>query len=600
MAYEQVSLYGVPIVARRRVSYGSVDRAEARAIFIRAALVEGQWTTRHHFYRDNQALRAEVEALEERTRRRDLMADDEVVLAFYDARLPAHITSTAHFDAWWKTARHQTPDLLTMTWADLTVSAAEPDPADYPQTWTANGQQLDLDYVFDPGGLDDGVTVQVPLSVLNQLDPRPFSWQVAGLRAELATELIRALPKATRRNFVPAPEFARRALDWLDQHPDEATGTLPSALGRALRALTGTLVADHEWDPTGVPDHLRMRFAVRADGRSGGEPLAVGHDLVLLKEELAGQLNQTLAAAAAELTRTGQTRWTFGTNDEEVRITRNDLEIVGYPALVDEGSTVGLAVLETPRAQQVSHRAGLRRLVLLNTPDPTNWVIAHLGNADKLALAGGPYASAPALIADARLAAVGELIDRHGGGEVRAEAAFTALCDAVRADNPELMRALVSLAARILTAHRAVAADLGRVRSVSEPAAADMGEQLANLVFAGFLSATAYEHLADLPRYLQAAQLRITNLLATPARDVAPLTTIVRCEDAYAELCAQAPPGPLPDYVDDIGWLLEELRVGLFAQPLRAKVPVSDKRVLTAIERARIRLDQPDSVSGRR
>ena len=170
----------------------------------------------------------------------------------------------------------------------------------------------------------------------------------------------------------------------------------------------------------------------------------------------------------------------------------------------------------------------------------------------------------------------------------------------MRADNPELMRAVVSLAARILTAHRAVAAELARVRTVSEPAAADLAEQLANLVFAGFLSATAYEHLADLPRYLQAAQLRITNLLATPTRDVAPLTTIMRCEDAYAELCAQAPPGPLPDFVDDIGWLLEELRVGLFAQPLRAKVPVSEKRVLTAIERARIRLDQPDSVSGRR
>ena len=591
MAYEQVSLYGVPIIARRRVSYGKIDPAEARSIFIRAALVEGQWRTRHHFFRDNQELRAEVAALEERTRRRDLLADDDTVFAFYDARLPADITSTAHFDTWWKRVRPQDPDLLTLTWAHLTTTAAEPDPHAYPQTWSMNGHELTLDYVFEPGDPDDGVTVQVPLSLLNQLDPRPFTWQVPGLRAELATELIRSLPKATRRNFVPAPDFARRALDWLGQHPAETAETLPSALGRALRALTGTIVPEAEWDAAAVPNYLRMSFAIRPDGRSAVEPLAVGKDLVELKQQMAGQLNQTLAAAAAALTRTGETRWTFGTIDEQVSITRHGLPILGYPALVDEGNSVGLAVLEASRAQRASHRAGLRRLVLLNTPDPTNGVVAYLTNPDKLALAGGPYASAPALLADARLAAVGELINRQSGGEVRDETAFAALCDVVRAGNPELMRAVVTLAARILTAYGPVVTALPRVRAVSEAAAADLAEQLGNLVFAGFLSATPHEHLVDLPRYLAAAQARITNLMASPARDGPGLAIILRCEDAYAELCAQAPPGQLPEFVADIGWLLEELRVGLFAQPLRTKVPVSEKRVQTAIERARARLE---------
>ena len=221
MAYEQVSLYGIPIIARRPVSYGRINPAEARAIFLRSALVEGQWRTRHHFYRDNQALRAEAEALEERARRRDLVVDDDTIFAFYDARVPADITSVAHFDAWWKKARHVHPDLLTLTLDDLTTASADAlDATAFPDTWTVAGAEgaehvLAVEYAFDPGSARDGVTVTIPVPVLNQLDPAPFTWQVPGLRPELATELIRSLPKATRRSFVPAPEFAARALAWL-------------------------------------------------------------------------------------------------------------------------------------------------------------------------------------------------------------------------------------------------------------------------------------------------------------------------------------------------------------------------------------------------
>ena len=211
LAYEQVSLLGVPIVARRRVAYGRINPAEAREIFIRSALVEGQWRTRHGFFRANQELRAEIEALEERTRRRDLLVDDETVLAFYAARLPDGITSAAHFDAWWKQASPADP-------GPAHHDLGRPDhrrrhggrPGRRSRTpGGSRGQDLALDYVFDPGAADDGVTVRVPLSLLNQLDPAPFSWQVPGLRRELATELIRSLPKAVRRHFAPAPDFAR-------------------------------------------------------------------------------------------------------------------------------------------------------------------------------------------------------------------------------------------------------------------------------------------------------------------------------------------------------------------------------------------------------
>jgi ATP-dependent helicase HrpA len=590
MAYETVSLYGIPIVAGRSVGYGKINPAEARAIFLRSALVEGLWRTRHHFFADNQALRAEAEALEERARRRDLVVDDETILAFYDARIPGDITSAAHFDAWWKKARQQSPDLLTMTLSDLTTVATDDDPDHaFPSTWPVGDSALPVEYVFDPTSDRDGVIVQVPVSMLSQIDPGPFSWQVPGLRAELATELIRSLPKAVRRNLVPAPEYANRALGWLAQHPGDPSEPLPAALSRALRSLTGELLEPAAWDLAAVPRHLQVTFDVVPD-RNGGAALATGKDLGALQQAMAAQVSRALSAAASRLTKSGATRWEFGTIAERMELDRAGHRVTGYPALVDEGATVGLAVLDTAARQQQSQVAGLRRLVLLNTPDPTRWVVGHLSNTAKLALGHSPYASVPDLLADARLASVGELVRRHQTGPVLDAGAFTALCDAVRADNPEFMRSVVSLTAEILTAHGAALAELPRVGALSEAAAADLTEQLGNLVFGGFVSATSYEHLVDLPRYLQAAGTRISTLLAQPGRDRAGLEIILGCEEAYAELCAAAPPGRLPEFVDDIGWLLEELRVSLFAQPLRTKVPVSEKRVLNAIAQARARL----------
>jgi ATP-dependent helicase HrpA len=599
LAYETVSLLGVPIVARRRVGYGRVNPAEAREIFLRSALVEGQWRTRHAFFAANQALRAEVEALEERTRRRDLLVDDETVLAFYAARVPDGIVSAAHFDAWWKREGQQNPDLLTLTWDDLTTSTPAADPEAYPETWQMDGHELTLDYVFAPGRPDDGVTVRVPLSLLNQLDPAPFSWQVPGLRLALATELIRSLPKAVRRHFAPAPEFARRGLDWLAAHPAERPETFPVALGRALRALTGEPADPAAWDIESVPDHLRVGFAVRPDDAPDAEPLATGKDLAALQAELAPRLTRTLAAAASALTRTGATRWEFGAIPDQVRLPGDGHAIIGFPALADEGSTVGLVVLDTPGRQAASHRDGLRRLVLLNTPDPTKWVVSHLSQRDRLALAAGPYPSVPDLLADARLASVSELV-RRTGMTVRDEAGFARLCDAVRVDNPELMQGIVRLAAELVTTAGDVRADLPAARAVSPAAADDLTEQLENLMFPGFLAATAYEHLTQLPRYLRAASVRIAGLRTNPTRDAANLATILGIEDAYAELAAAAPPGPLPDFVDEVGWLIEELRVSLFAQSLRTPVPVSEKRVRTALQRGRARLDEQVPPGGRR
>ncbi|MET1004391.1 MAG: ATP-dependent RNA helicase HrpA, partial [Propionibacteriaceae bacterium] len=587
MAHEQVSLYGIPIIAERRVAYGKINPVEAREIFLRAALVEGKWRTRHHFFARNAAVRAEAEELEERTRRRDVLVDDQVIYDFYDARVPTDITSAAHFDAWWKKTRQEQPDLLDLSLDDLTAL----DPADldvdaFPDTWTVGEQELAVSYRFEPGSDRDGVSVQIPVAVLNQIHAAPFSWQVPGMRLDRATELIRSLPKSKRTAFVPAPDFARRALGWLREHPELRTESFPDALGSALLRLTGVQIEPAEWRPEAVPRHLQVTFVVVKDG----DELAVGRDLDELKTQLAPQLSRTLNTAAAGLTRTGLTRWEFDTIAERVELTRDRHQVVGYPGLADEGATVGLAVWDTPERQRVSHALGVRRLTLLNTPDPTKWVVSHLSNTEKLALGHSPYAGVPALLADARLASVGELVRRAGGEGVRDAASFARLCDRVRVDNADLTREIVRLTSEILNLHGTVQIELGRVRTTAPAAVTDLTEQVGNLVFAGFLNATPYEHLVDLPRYLRAASQRIVVLAATPARDTAGLATITRVEDAYAELVNLAPAGRLPDFVSDIGWLLEELRVSLFAQSLRTKQAVSEKRVMNAMVDARRRL----------
>ncbi len=232
-AYETVTLYGVPIVSGRRVGYGKINPAEAREIFLRSALVEGQWRTRHPFFSHNAQIRAEAESLEERTRRRDLVADDQAIYSFYDARVPSDVVSAAHFDSWWNRAPQAQRDRLTMTLDDLLIAAEEVDDRSFPGTWEVGGQSLTISYVFEPGNARDGVSVIIPVEVLNQVPDAPFSWQVPGLRAELATELIRSLPKDKRKRFAPVPDTARRALDWLDDHHGGPSESLPRGVGQS-------------------------------------------------------------------------------------------------------------------------------------------------------------------------------------------------------------------------------------------------------------------------------------------------------------------------------------------------------------------------------
>ncbi len=572
VASETVTLLGVPIVAGRTVSYGAIDPAVAREVFIASALVEGQWRTRHHFWARNQAVRAEAEELQERGRRRDLVVDDAAIAAFYEARVPAGIVSVAHFDRWWRDARRVDEHLLDLSVADLLVTdAPAPSDTDYPSQWRVGEVDLDVEYVFDPGSGRDGVTVTIPLAVLNRVTPAPFTWQVPGLRRDAATALIRALPKQWRTQLVPAPDTAQRALDWLGDDPDRSE-PLWLALSRAIRALNGVEVPASAWEPSAIEEHLRVRFRVE---RPGSGPV-LGRDLEALAAELGGHLAATLDRAAAHLTHEGATTWEFGELPESL-----SHPVVGYPALVDRIDRAGVRVFATGAEAVTSHRAGVRRLIALTTPDPAAWVVSRLSNRTKLSLATSPYRTVPDLLADARLRAIGVLVEQAGGSrDVRDAEAFGRLRDQVRTAAAPTMQQVVDATGEVL----GLAGEVRRLLpSVPEPARGDLAEQLDGLLFPGFIAATPVTWWPRLPTYLRAMLRRIETLGINPARDAESLATMTALEDEFARLCQRYPSGPLPDQVAQIGWLLEELRVGLFAQALRTAVPVSAKRIRAAI-----------------
>ena len=574
-ASERLTLFGVPIVAGRRTNYAADHPTEAREIFIRSALVEGEWETRQEVVAANRKVLAEAEQLTDRMRRPDLLISDEALFEFYDSRLPQQVVSGATLENWLRGLPKDELPLLSMEHA--VVNAAQLRPADFPDRWQVGEHRLPIDYVFDPGAGADGVTITIRLELLNQLDDARFSWQVPGLRLELATALIRGLPKAIRTSFVPAPDYAAKALAWLAEDGTPAAGRFADALGRALTALTGIQVPEKAWSPAGLDSHLRPTFVIV----DRGTVLARGDNLDALRERLAPKVAAKLTKAAGSLAAKGQTTWTFGDIPKQRSVGRG---VVGYPALVDEAASVGLAVLEDEAKAARSHTQGVRRLLTLTNPDPTRWVVSHLGRAEKLALADSPYPVVPALLADAWLKAGEQLAAARGPiVEVRSAAAYQDTALAVRQDCPARTLEVVNTAARALisvTSARLLQAPGGA-------AARDVGRQLDNLFFNRFISATPDPWFESLPRYAAAAVLRLEAAIGNPGRDAKLQAEVDEIEDLYAILVDAQPPGALRADVEEIAFLIEEFRVSLFAQQLRTAVPVSAKRIRQAISRAR-------------
>jgi ATP-dependent helicase HrpA len=577
MAYERVTLYGLPIVARRRVGYATVAPDEARELFIRHALVEEDWSTRHHFFRDNRALREELAELEERARRRDLLVTDDVIFDWYDARLPKEVVSSRHFDAWWKRQRHRTPELLTMRRDDL-LRSEEPEPPGRPEVWRAGDLELPVSYRFEPGTAEDGVTVHVPVDVLARLGGEAFAWQVPALREELVTALLRSLPKDLRRHFVPVPDTARQLLAEL--HPEQEP--LLVALQRGLQRRTGVLVPLDDFDLDRLPSHLRVTFRVE---NAAGEELARGKDLAELQERLAAPVRRAVAAAVAgELERDGLQTWPADIDELPRTVERSSGEhtVRGYPAFVDGGDDVSIRVFATPLEQQGEMRRGVRRLLRLSLPSPSRAVERGLPPRARLILAASPDGSLAALLDDCADAATDTLLD----AEPWTRADFAALRTRVAAR-------LVPATAEVVDAVQPVLAAAHEARSElpAEPppghadAVADIRAQFRRLLPGGFVAAAGRDRLPDLTRYLRAVVRRLELLPRDVATDHARMQRVRHVQQAYDELRAALPPAraAAPDVLD-IGWLIEELRVSLWAQQLGTARPVSEKRIFRAID----------------
>ncbi|MEU6080026.1 ATP-dependent RNA helicase HrpA [Streptomyces sp. NPDC047108] len=599
MAYERVTLYGVPVVAQRKVNYGRIDPETSRDLFIRNALVEGDWRTHHQFFHDNRKLLGEVEELEHRARRRDILVDDETLFDFYDQRVPEHVVSGAHFDSWWKHKRREEPDLLDFERSMLINESAEAvTKDDYPDTWRQGKLKFRVTYQFEPGADADGVTVHVPLQVLNQVTPDGFDWQIPGLRLDVVTEMIRSLPKPVRRNYVPAPNFAQRFLDAAG--PEAAGGEpLPVALARGLQRMVGVPVSADDFDLGKVPDHLKITFRVIDERR---RKIAEDKDLEALRLKLKPKTRAAISKAFEQASgasggpagpeqRTGLTEWTIGALPRTFETRRSGQPVKAYPALVDEGASVAVRLFDTEAEQAEAMWRGTRRLILLNIPsDPAKFAQSKLTNQQKLALSSNPHGSIPALFDDCVTAATDRLMTTRGG-PAWDEESFRKLFDAVRADLVDATLDAVRKVQEVLAAWHSCERRLKTpplsTSAVLLPSLTDVTQQLAELIRPGFVTAHGVRRLPDLLRYLVAVDRRLTQLPTNLQRDTARTAKVHEMQDEYAWLLEQLPQGkPVPQQVRDIRWMIEELRVSYFAHALGTAYPVSDKRIVKAIDAA--------------
>jgi ATP-dependent helicase HrpA len=582
MAYERVTLYGVTLVADRLITYGRIDREVSRDLFIRHALVQGEWTTHHRFYAENRRLLEEAEELEHRARRRDIVVDEETLFDFYDARVGADVTSGAHFDQWWKQARREQPELLTFDPSMLTREvAATVSPSDYPANWESDGQAFPINYHFEPGAREDGLTIDLPVATINRLTDADFSWNVPGLRHELVTALIRSLPKQLRVSFVPAPNTARDFLAAV------APGEEPllDALERFLRATTGVVVPREAWAWDKVDDHLKPTFRVVDET---GNEAARGKLLEELKAPLRPEFERAMAEVASDagVTRSGETTWAFGAIPDSLTHTRAGHEVRAYPGLVDEDDTVGLGVFGSEDEALARHRLGVLKLVTIThraaSGAAVKAALASLSNTQRLALAASPYASVTDLAADVVAASFLDLIDSHP--VVRDADSFDALALAATLDLAQLGTALLEVGS-VLEAWRATDRALtGRVDLQLLPALSDLTGQLARLVYPGFIADAGLAQLRHYPRYLAAMQVRRERLPSQVAKDRVWQDQVLGLQNAFLHHVAALPPGRPPgEQLRRSRWLLEEFRVSLWAQQLGTAEAVSDQRLRSVL-----------------
>ncbi|WP_084075895.1 ATP-dependent RNA helicase HrpA [Demequina sp. NBRC 110052] len=639
MAHEKVLLYGVPIVSDRTVLWGRIRPDEAREMFIRHALVQGEWTSHHQFWKANQRLLAELADVEARSRTRGLIADDETLFDFYDERLPATIVSAAHFDRWWKGARRDTPELLTLRREDLLPPEADVDPDAFPDAWPQGELTLPLQYAFEPGAAHDGVTVRIPLALLPRVVPDGFDWLVPGLLDELATETIRALPKPVRRLLVPAPDTARDVVAWLTRETPawadmaragDMAESFRAAFTRAVTAVKGVDIPEDAWEDVEarLPSHLRITFEAVEDGRA----VSSSTSLIALQRELASRTSAAVRDAVAAPRPSGRRRakapdasggrgapvpqampttavptslpeqegltaWPGlpgGAIPDHVEGVVGGVSVRGYPSLVAEkGPRASLRILPDADARDAAHPAGVRRLLVADVGLATKRVTTRWTSAQSLLLASAPYRSTDALVDDLQLAAVTALTTPGSPSGLDAAAirdadAYAAARATLRDLLEDEVHAVVTRVLPVLEAARDLDAAVRNSTSMALlNVLSDVRAQAGDIVAPGFIGTTPSARLRHLARYLRAALVRLEKAPTQMARDAENAWKVRQVLDEYETVRAAVDAGR-PDparraALDDARWMIEEYRVSLFAQSLGTDGPVSDKRIRKAL-----------------
>jgi ATP-dependent helicase HrpA len=626
VALERATLYGLVVYSGRRKSFGQVDPRGAREIFIREALVNGEWpedwARRLPFLQANAKTIAKVEELEHKSRRQDVLVDDELIYAFYDAQVPQGVSNGRDFEAWWREGSRGNPDLLRLTRDELMRhEAAGITTSAFPKMIRLGGVDCAATYLHEPGDAKDGLTATVPLFVLNQVSEARCEWLVPGMLKEKIQALLKSLPQKPRSRFVPLPESAARLNELLGTPEAFGQGSLTDALLKLVRDATSLDVKRTDFKLDMLSPHLFMNYRVVDEhGRQRGQ----GRNLGALKAELGGEARgafQALAglraslpsrsgrgqgegqpaSAAHEVSKPNQppapsdqaqaaikseanatlaadqrhTAWTFGELPELLEIRRKGQTLVGFPALIDAGDAVTIEVFDEPEVAAAKHRAGLRRLFALQIKDALKYLEKNIPDLQKMAVAYMPLGTAEEL----RQQIIDVALDRAFLTDPLPanEADFKQRTDEGRARLTLIANEIARLAGTILTEHATAARKIKDTKNAPE-ATRDAAEQLQRLVPKNFLSITPWAALQHFPRYLKAIVMRLDKLRADPARDAQRMADARAQDQRFWRLVAERK-GHVDARMQELRWLLEELRVSLFAQELRTPQPVSVKRL---------------------
>lgn len=570
-AYEKSTLYGLVINPRKKVNYGPIDPDFSRELYIRGAFVDREYSGHAAFFKHNEKLFTDIEKLEHQSRRQDVLVDDEVVYQFYEERIPKGIYNSQKFDSWRKQAEKENPELLFLSKDYLMQhSAGDITEEQYPKNLKVGNMSLPLSYHFEPGSEDDGVTLTVPLTALNTLNPVQFEWLIPALLREKITQLIKTLPKNIRVNFVPAPQYADACIDAIH----DRSAPLIYTISEQLTRMSGITIDDNDWQADTLEPHFFMRFDIRdQDNRS----IASGRDLVALQQSLSQEVSKQFSNTINwDIEKKDLTNWDFDELPNEINKTVNKLEVKGFPALQDDDDSVSIVIVDTEDQANAIHHDGLKRLFSLALKQDIKYLLKNLPGIQKICMSYNSFGGCN----DLKLSIIDAGIEESffsGNNNIRNKQDFENRLQQGRNELINNSNEVCTILSQVFERYSAIKKLL---KQCNKPnwlvSISDIQSQLDHLIYEDFVYFTPVEHLKNYPRYLQAIQQRLDKLQQATERDRQYVNQINPYWERFVELNDEYYDNPVFSLYR---WMLEEYRVSLFAQGLKTKMPVSEKRV---------------------